>query len=166
VNEKLHRPLKRSYALRTNFKNVASQVCFIVIYCLYSTFSSHAQILRAEEWCLIAATIRNRIDESTTDTEPQDSLSYTAKEDSTGHKLSLAFERVTISSKQPDTTFEDLEQSRQADFAFTRFRIRLAEFFSNFLPAHDIPLPDGKRIKFTKTDKVNNIIIIILILDS
>lgn len=26
INEKLHRPLKRSYALRTNFKDVAGQV--------------------------------------------------------------------------------------------------------------------------------------------
>jgi hypothetical protein len=30
-NEKLHEPLKDSYKLRTNFKDVANQVCFTII---------------------------------------------------------------------------------------------------------------------------------------
>jgi hypothetical protein len=30
-NEKLHGPLKKLYSMRTNFKNVAEQVCFLVM---------------------------------------------------------------------------------------------------------------------------------------
>ncbi|KAI0290729.1 hypothetical protein BC826DRAFT_911593, partial [Russula brevipes] len=30
-NEKLHGPLKKSYLMRTNFRNVAPQVCFSVV---------------------------------------------------------------------------------------------------------------------------------------
>jgi len=30
-NEKLHGPLKRAYLSQTNFKNIAPQVCFLIL---------------------------------------------------------------------------------------------------------------------------------------
>jgi len=56
INEKLHGPLKESYCLHTNFKQVAGQVCLTFIW--LSTFSPCQQILRADHWCYVAALVR------------------------------------------------------------------------------------------------------------
>jgi len=70
----------------------------------------------------------------------------------------VPFDRVALGSKQPPLTFESLEASKRPDVAFNRFRIKLANFFNDFLPAYNIPLPGGKRVKFEKTDTVSSII--------
>jgi hypothetical protein len=61
---------------------------------------------------------------------------------------------VKLGAAQTVQTFETLERLQANDDAFKRFRIKLAGFLSDFLPAHGIPLPGGQRIKFTPDDTV------------
>ncbi|KAG1888071.1 hypothetical protein F4604DRAFT_1877317 [Suillus subluteus] len=55
---------------------------------------------------------------------------------------------VKLGAVQKEQTFAAVEQLHANDSAFNRFRIKLANFLSNSLPVHGIPLPGGKRLKF------------------
>ncbi|KAG1878522.1 hypothetical protein C8R48DRAFT_745205 [Suillus tomentosus] len=61
---------------------------------------------------------------------------------------------VKLGAAQNEQTFEDLEQLHANDNAFKRFCIKLADFLSDSLPAHGIPLPNAKRIKFMPNETV------------
>jgi hypothetical protein len=61
---------------------------------------------------------------------------------------------VKLGAAQNEQTFEDLEQLHANDNAFKRFHIKLADFLSDSLPVHGIPLPNVKRIKFTPNETV------------
>jgi hypothetical protein len=61
---------------------------------------------------------------------------------------------VQLGAAQKEQTFAALEQLHANDDAFNRFRIKLADFLSDSFPAHGIPLPDGKRIKFMPNETV------------
>jgi len=74
----------------------------------------------------------------------EESEGTSSSSDASGH--------VFIGSPQQSLTFEALEELKKTDPAFKRFRIRLAEFFNNFLPLYGISLPGGKHIKFQKDD--------------
>ncbi|KAG2045546.1 hypothetical protein BDR06DRAFT_1015537 [Suillus hirtellus] len=53
---------------------------------------------------------------------------------------------VKLSSSQAPQMFALIENTHQNDDAFTNFRVKLNSFLNDFLPACNIPLPDGKRI--------------------
>jgi hypothetical protein len=55
------------------------------------------------------------------------------------------FGNATLGSAQPSCTFQELEQSRQHDVAFTRFRLRFREFLNILLrqPDSHIKIPDN-----------------------
>lgn len=59
-----------------------------------------------------------------------------------------ALGNVIVGAKRKPTSFLALEASMKNDAAFTRFRIRFAEFLNVFLPAFGHPLPGGKRVTF------------------
>ncbi|KAG1908350.1 uncharacterized protein F5891DRAFT_1124177 [Suillus fuscotomentosus] len=61
---------------------------------------------------------------------------------------------VKLGAAQNEQTFEDLEQLHANDNAFKWFHIKLADFLSDSLPTHGIPLPNAKRIKFTSNETV------------
>ncbi|KAG1879726.1 hypothetical protein F4604DRAFT_1579212 [Suillus subluteus] len=54
---------------------------------------------------------------------------------------------VKLGSSQAPQTFALIEDTHRNDDAFTNFRVRLNSFLNDFLPACNIPLPDGKRIQ-------------------
>jgi hypothetical protein len=156
-NEKCHGPIRRTYLRRTNFKNIAEQVRALFFFVKSDSFSSDPiQVLRLDHRFLIAHSIRldiedhdeivasrkNRLlsgsedDEDNLDGDPDDTF------------------HVKLGAAQNEQTFEDLEQLHANDNAFKRFRIKLADFLSDSLPAHGIPLPNAKRIKFTPNETV------------
>ncbi|KAG1849777.1 hypothetical protein F4604DRAFT_1971059 [Suillus subluteus] len=53
---------------------------------------------------------------------------------------------VKLGSKQAPQTFSLIEDTHRNDNAFTNFHIRLNSFLNVFLPACNIPLPDGQKI--------------------
>ncbi|KAG2160202.1 uncharacterized protein EDB93DRAFT_1261699 [Suillus bovinus] len=61
---------------------------------------------------------------------------------------------VKLGAEQNEQTFAALEQEHASNNAFNRFRIKLANFLSDSLPAHGILLPGGKRIKFMPDETV------------
>ncbi|KAG2155790.1 uncharacterized protein EDB93DRAFT_1262085 [Suillus bovinus] len=92
------------------------------------------QVLRLDHCFLIAHSIR-------LDIEDYDDLIVSQKDPS-------------WVQQQNEQTFAALEQEHASDNAFNRFRIKLANFLSDSLPAHGIPLPGGKRIKFMPDETV------------
>ncbi|EGO19929.1 hypothetical protein SERLADRAFT_373989 [Serpula lacrymans var. lacrymans S7.9] len=138
-NEQLHGPLKDSYQLRTNFKDVAEQ------------------ILRADHWCYVSKYIRQNItafddslrpDPTIQDFNDVDDITNASGpvNDGTGH--------VSLGSIRPSVTFQALEQLQKDDVAFNGFRIKLANFLNNFLPSINVPLPGGRHIKLSTADKI------------
>ena len=67
------------------------------------------------------------------------------------------YEHITLGSKQRPQSMGDLEVEKATNPAFTRFRIRLGDWLSEFLQAYAIPLPDGKWIKFLLGHKVSGV---------
>ncbi|KAH7927024.1 hypothetical protein BV22DRAFT_1153995 [Leucogyrophana mollusca] len=128
MNEKMHGPLKDSYLLRTNFKNVAGQ------------------ILQADHCSLVAEYIRAQLDilddynASKDDDEELDNM------DEVSH--------IRLGARQDPQSLAAVEDLHKSDVAFKDFRIKLAEYLNNALPRNNIPLPNGRRIKFTPTDTV------------
>jgi hypothetical protein len=62
---------------------------------------------------------------------------------------------VVVGSKLPATSFLALEAEMKTDTAFTKFRIRFAEFLNVFLPAYGYPLPRGKRVALVAGEEVS-----------
>ncbi|KAG1735250.1 hypothetical protein EDD22DRAFT_787738 [Suillus occidentalis] len=62
---------------------------------------------------------------------------------------------VKIGSTQASLTLEQIEMARQgADVAFVGFRVKLNAFLNVFLPACNLPLPNGKRVQLRLSDTV------------
>ncbi|KAK6969262.1 hypothetical protein R3P38DRAFT_2476221, partial [Favolaschia claudopus] len=61
---------------------------------------------------------------------------------------------VVVGSRKTPTSFADLENDMKEDAAFTRFRLRFAEFLNNFLPAFGYGLPQGKRVAIQPTQEI------------
>ncbi|KAG1731406.1 hypothetical protein EDB19DRAFT_2008263 [Suillus lakei] len=137
-NEKCHGPIRRIYLQRTNFKNIAEQV------------------LRLDHRFLIAHSIRLDIEDYDDLIASRKDPSYSNSADNDEHldnDLDTTF-HVKLGAAQNEQTFAALEQEHANDNAFNRFRIKLADFLSDSLPAHGIPLPGGKRIKFMPDETV------------
>ncbi|KAI0055128.1 hypothetical protein BV25DRAFT_1816053 [Artomyces pyxidatus] len=120
-NEKLHRPLKQSYQLRTNFKDVAKQ------------------ILRVDHHSWVLTSIRDQVDEldkflksQASLKAPEDSDDALTLEASLDSKASESipddFAHIKLGSKQKRQSFQLLKESWQDDIAFRGFRRRLNLF--------------------------------------
>ncbi|KAF5334706.1 hypothetical protein D9758_017254 [Tetrapyrgos nigripes] len=126
INEKMHGPLRKIYYERTNFKNVADQ------------------ITRIQHQFMVSVTIRSTLN----DLDDYSNRSEEDKLDQGG----IVKENFYLGGNQKDIALQDLENHHKTDSSFLRFRIRLGEFLSRYLPAHGIPLPGNKAIKFKASD--------------
>ena len=124
TNEKLHGPIKDSYHLRTNFKNVANQ------------------ILKADHICFISLLIRSYIDdfdeyyktlaEDEDDAGPPKPSTGAAFISSLHHHLGAVCNAIT---------FSDFEMLHQEDIGFSNFQKKLSTFLTGFLPVYGTDLP-------------------------
>jgi hypothetical protein len=67
----------------------------------------------------------------------------------------LAFGHVMLGSWCKPQSFAMIEGIHQSDIAFHWFRLNLADFLSDFLPAQNILLPHNQQVTFTPTDLVS-----------
>lgn len=101
-----------------------------------------SQILKVDHWRYVVGYIRSRIDQL------DDNDAEEEEEDT------QALGHVSLGSNQRPCTLRDLEECHSSDGRFQRFQAKLAIFFNRFLPAHNIPLPNGEPIKFAPSDSV------------
>jgi hypothetical protein len=129
--EGLHRTLKIWWALRTNFKNVESQVTLSHFFTRLETcFYLPLQILRTETWALAAAIIQSDIDMLN---EPE---SLAENEPSIGDYGNVTLGgslRGTITFADIEISQKELEAQRNVPGAFQNFRKRFSVFFDNLL---------------------------------
>ncbi|KAG1883635.1 hypothetical protein F4604DRAFT_1920145 [Suillus subluteus] len=123
-NEKQHGPIKCAYKLQTNGKDIANQ------------------ILRLDHMTFVSGLIRSRIDyldeerrkvmlsERELEEEDLDDQPFG------GH--------IYLGAPQHSLTLLQLDEENTSNPAFAQFHKKLSLFLNNFLPAHNIPLPDGK----------------------
>ncbi|EPQ59880.1 hypothetical protein GLOTRDRAFT_103770 [Gloeophyllum trabeum ATCC 11539] len=100
------------------------------------------QILREDHWKLVSSLIREHI--TCLDAYNQPGEEYD----------DVGIMHIALGSPQTPITFKDLEDLHGKDLAFKNFRIKLGKFFSTFLPAHGIPIPEGRPIHFDQYDKI------------
>jgi hypothetical protein len=67
-------------------------------------------------------------------------------------------ENIALGSKQRLISFHQLEEENSADLAFQRFRIKLANFLTSFLPTYGHKLPNGKPITLRSDDEVRGLV--------
>lgn len=60
---------------------------------------------------------------------------------------------LRVGSKLKPVNFGEIESTDPS--LFSRFHIRVSDFLSDLLPQSGIPLPEGRRIKFTVEDRVS-----------
>ncbi|KAG1874972.1 hypothetical protein F4604DRAFT_2009023 [Suillus subluteus] len=137
-NEKCHGPIRRIYLRRTNFKNIAEQVLRLD----HRFLIAHSIRLDIEDYddLIISQSDHLRLDSEDDNEQPNNDS------DNTFH--------VKLGAAQEEQTFAAVEQLHANDSAFNRFRIKLANFLSDSLPVHGIPLPGGKRLKFVPDETV------------
>ncbi|KAG1847063.1 hypothetical protein F4604DRAFT_1594729 [Suillus subluteus] len=61
---------------------------------------------------------------------------------------------VKFGSREALQTFGLIENSHKDDIAFTNFHVKLNLFLNTFLPASNIPLPDGRRVHLLSTHTI------------
>ncbi|KAJ7735230.1 hypothetical protein B0H14DRAFT_3613738 [Mycena olivaceomarginata] len=129
ISEPMHRPLRDAYHNQTNFKNV------------------QPQILRSVHRRMVGKYIREQLGDldQFLDEEDPENLPPTDLE---------VVGNVVVGSKLPATSFLALEAEMKTDTAFTKFRIRFAEFLNVFLPAYGYPLPRGKRVALVAGEEI------------
>ncbi|KAG2058240.1 hypothetical protein BDR06DRAFT_980503 [Suillus hirtellus] len=101
---------------------------FLIAHSIHLDIEDHNEIVASQKNRLLAGSKDNEDD---LDGDPDDMF------------------HVKLGAAQNEQTFEDLEQLHADDNAFKWFCIKLADFLSDSLPAHGIPLSNMKRIKFT-----------------
>ncbi|KAK7001923.1 hypothetical protein R3P38DRAFT_2540149 [Favolaschia claudopus] len=123
ISESMHGPVRQIYHRLTNFKNVTTQ------------------LVKHDHRRVVALFIREQLDSlDSMDTEEQSDPDE-------------VLSNVDIGSKLKPITFQDLDDAMADDPAFNRFRIRFADYLSEFLQAYH-QLPGGKWIKFDKSDTI------------
>ncbi|KAF7334738.1 hypothetical protein MSAN_02372200 [Mycena sanguinolenta] len=134
IDESMHGPARAAYLRQTNFKNVAPQ------------------ILRSLHRWMVGRFILDQLDDL------DDLLLDDADETSDSKKNEPTdleqLGNVVIGAKQKLISFSALEDAMKTDLAFLNFRIRFADFLSEFLPAYEHALPQGKRIKFNAQQEI------------
>ncbi|KAJ7111639.1 hypothetical protein C8R43DRAFT_1091525 [Mycena crocata] len=128
TSESMHRPIRDTYHRMTNFKDVTPQ------------------LVKHDHRRAVATLIREQMDALT---EYLNDFSEEPEDLETS-----ILSNIDIGSKVKPVTFLALEQEQNSDRGFERFRIRFGEFLSDFLPAHGYKLPNGKRIRFEGTHKI------------
>ncbi|THU95745.1 hypothetical protein K435DRAFT_819621 [Dendrothele bispora CBS 962.96] len=67
---------------------------------------------------------------------------------------SIGGHHFSLGSKCKPLTFEELEDLHKSEQSYSRFRIRLGQFMTGFLPANNIPLPNGKEVRYSSSDMI------------
>ncbi|KAJ6495988.1 hypothetical protein C8R45DRAFT_1052651 [Mycena sanguinolenta] len=129
IDESMHGPARAAYLRQTNFKNVTPQI----LRSLHRRMVGRFVLDQLED---LDELLLNNVD------EPSDS------KDSEPTDLEQLGNAV-IGAKQKPIPFSELEDAMKTDLGFLHFRIRFADFLSEFLPAHGHTLLQGRRIKFT-----------------
>ncbi|KAI0631788.1 hypothetical protein C8Q77DRAFT_1074747 [Trametes polyzona] len=132
-NEKMHGPIKRTYQLRTNYRNVASQ------------------ILAVDHDFYVAGHIYDELDRLD---EAHSEAAQAASEARTTECEDISNGHFLLGAKQPRCTMESLEKAHQNEPAFKNFASQLGRFLTSAYKMHKIPLPDGKSIKFSRDSYV------------
>ncbi|KAJ7681176.1 hypothetical protein B0H17DRAFT_1161164 [Mycena rosella] len=122
ISESMHGPLRETYHRLTNFKNVTPQ------------------LVKHDHRRAVGLLIREQLNVLDAPDDPD------CPEDAE------ILSNISIGSKLRPVSFSVIEEKTYGDASFTRFRIRFANFLSDFLPAYGYNLPDGKRIQFDKED--------------
>lgn len=139
TNEKLHGPIKDSYHLRTNFKDVAKQ------------------ILKADHICFVSVLIRSRINEldERYKNTLEDADDPAALKMATGASFPPSLHH-TLGAVRKAISLDELEVLNIEDIAFKDLRGKLSTFLSDFLPILGINVPASTRfpIKLYSHDKV------------
>ncbi|KAH9858046.1 hypothetical protein C2E23DRAFT_719166 [Lenzites betulinus] len=140
-NEKLHGPLKQTYRLRTNKRDVAEQ------------------ILNVDHHYYVAGYMRDELDRY--DTLRLEEAKQAAEPDSgPGADEDNADEAVggghfSLGAMQRRLqTISDIEAAHAGDPAFRNFARHLAQVLTQAYKAHDIPMPRGGVIQFTPSSKI------------
>ncbi|KAJ7668084.1 hypothetical protein B0H17DRAFT_1142650 [Mycena rosella] len=132
IDEAMHGSTRNAYLRQTNFKNVSPQ------------------ILKSEHRRLVGKYIRDQLDDL--DQNFQREWDGEEPEEETPTDIQV-FENVAIGAVDADLSLDNLEQAKPNDTAFTRFRLRLAEFLSDSLLLYGYKLPGGRRIKLLPENK-------------
>ncbi|KAJ7765259.1 hypothetical protein B0H16DRAFT_1310292 [Mycena metata] len=142
IDEAMHGSTRNAYLRQTNFKNVAPQ------------------ILKSEHRTLVAKYIREQLNDSD-EAERLEWEAAQATEDDEGQIIDKDPEdteeqeaNVALGAKQRPIRFADLEDEMKADGAFDRFRIKLGQFLTQFLPTYGHGLPNGKAVNFKLHDQI------------
>ncbi|KAJ3019129.1 hypothetical protein NUW54_g162 [Trametes sanguinea] len=130
-NEKLHRPLKEAYHLRTNFWDVAQQ------------------ILTIDHNAYVACFMQQEVDWFD---EFQKAQAEEATEDDTSKKSTtepIGGGHFSLGAKETPRTMGDLVEAHSTDIAYRNFWQCLSHFLTQEYKAHQIPLPNGRSITFS-----------------
>ncbi|KAG2088845.1 uncharacterized protein F5147DRAFT_587453, partial [Suillus discolor] len=110
-----HGPLKQMYLRQTNHKDIANQL-------IAQLDEQHLRKLK-----------------DTNDNDPDD---INDPEDT--ENIGTSFQgHIYLGSPQHPMSFADVEQANSSLCTFDQFRKKFLIFINEFLPAHNIPLPDG-----------------------
>lgn len=123
------------------------------------------QILRIDHWLLVADDIGRRISDfdeysqrkSDSDGEDDDALDDENTNIGPGADSISTLDpsrHVRMGSRQASQTFCSIENAHKTQVEFTNFCIKLNAFLNTFLPACNIPLPNGRRIHLQSDDTV------------
>ena len=140
TNEKLHGPIKDSYHLRTNFKNVANQ------------------ILKADHICFVSVLIRSYIDDY--DSYYSNLILEEDNDDSVKPTTGAAFLPSLhhyLGAVRSAITYSNLHMQCQNDIGFTDFQKKLSIFLTGFLPLYgtDVPSTVKYPIQLLSYEKVS-----------
>ncbi|KAJ7668837.1 hypothetical protein B0H17DRAFT_1142390 [Mycena rosella] len=124
ISESMHGPIRQTYHRLTNFKNVTPQ------------------LIKHDHRRAVGLFIREQLEVLDA---PGDSECPPDQE-------TEILSNISIGSKLKPITFSVIEDTNSGDAAFARFRVRFADFLSDFLQAYGYNLPDGKRIRFEQND--------------
>ncbi|KAG2747242.1 hypothetical protein P692DRAFT_201867126 [Suillus brevipes Sb2] len=130
--EQMHRPLKDWYLNWTNFKNVAEQILV--------ANNINRRISDFDEY------LQQKSDSDLEDDDENTNIGMDSTLDPSQH--------VRMGSRQAVQTFCSIENAQNTRVEFTNFRIKLNAFLNIFLPACNIPLPNGRRIHLQSDDTV------------
>ncbi|KAG2338015.1 hypothetical protein BDR05DRAFT_978302 [Suillus weaverae] len=142
-NKQMHGPLKDWYQNQTNFKNIAEQILRIDHW-VHVADDIHRHISDFDDY--ISSTLQSQDDDNDDNDDEDTQLpmnDFLPLNDGSLH--------VKLRSRQALQTFSLIEDTHGNDDAFTNFHIRLNSFLNVFLPACNIPLPDGWRIHLKST---------------
>ncbi|KAK7000821.1 hypothetical protein R3P38DRAFT_3327544 [Favolaschia claudopus] len=130
IDESMHAATRAAYLRQTILK-----------------FDSADNILRSLHRTLVAKYIRDQLDGRETFLDDDDFEQQAPSDiEPVGN--------VVVGSRKTPTSFADLENVMKEDTAFTRFRLRFAEFLNIFLPAFGYTLPQGKRVALQPTQEI------------